>query len=173
MNELVKINFAKIKKEAIIPSKNEGNAGYDIYPCFEADFICIEPHNTKLIPTGIASAISEDYYFQIEERGSTGSKGIKKSSGVIDSSYRGEWFVAITNSTDSYLFISKVDSLDDTVCYPYSSFFQNSLFYPYNKAIAQAILLPVPKTEIKIISYEELLKIPSNRGTGSLGSTNK
>ena len=50
------------------------------------------------------------YYFQVEERGSTGSKGIKKSAGVIDSGYRGEIFIAITNSTDNYLVFGDKDS---------------------------------------------------------------
>ena len=50
-----------------------------------------------MLPTGIASACSSNYYFQIFERGSTGVKGIGQRSGVIDSSYRGEWFIPITN----------------------------------------------------------------------------
>ena len=53
--------------------------------------------------TGIACALPTKYYFQVEERGSTGSKGIKKSAGVIDSGYRGEIFIAITNTTNRYL----------------------------------------------------------------------
>lgn len=61
--------FAKIKENAIIPSKRIEDAGYDIYPCFEEDFIIINPHETKLIPTGIASAFNKNYYIQIQERG--------------------------------------------------------------------------------------------------------
>ena len=101
-----KILFAKVKESAIIPSKEEENAGYDIYACWEGitpqDKI-LRPHATKLIPTGIACALPSKYYFQVEERGSTGSKGIKKSAGVVDSGYRGEIFIAITNSTNNYL----------------------------------------------------------------------
>ena len=59
------IYFAKMKSDAIIPSKTDENAGYDIYPCFEEDYIVIPPHSVKLIPTGIASACSDDYYFQL------------------------------------------------------------------------------------------------------------
>lgn len=100
------IRFAKVKQSAIIPSKELENAGYDIYACWEdltkSDKI-IKPHHTKLIPTGIACALPTEYYFQVEERGSTGSKGIKKSAGVIDSGYRGEIFVAISNVNDKFL----------------------------------------------------------------------
>ena len=82
--------FAKVKEGAIIPTKTEENAGRDLYACFDEDYIVIHPLETKLIPTGIATAFSPNYYAQIQERGSTGSKGIKYGAGVIDSGYRGE-----------------------------------------------------------------------------------
>ena len=41
----------------------------------------IEPHETVLVPTGIASAFSSDYVAIIKERGSTGSKGIGQRCG--------------------------------------------------------------------------------------------
>lgn len=100
------IKFAKVKENAIIPSKTLENAGYDIYGIFGDNSDknrIVKPHQTKLIPTGIACALPTKYYFQVEERGSTGSKGIKKSAGVIDSGYRGEIFIAITNTTNRYL----------------------------------------------------------------------
>lgn len=107
------IKFAKVKENAIIPSKNLENAGYDIYGVFEGnndENRIVKPHQTKLIPTGIACALPSKYYFQVEERGSTGSKGIKKSAGVVDSGYRGEIFIAITNSTNNYLVFGDKDS---------------------------------------------------------------
>lgn len=100
------IKFAKVKDNAIIPSKTLENAGYDVYGVFGDNSDknrIVKPHQTKLIPTGIACALPTKYYFQVEERGSTGSKGIKKSAGVIDSGYRGEIFIAITNTTNRYL----------------------------------------------------------------------
>lgn len=107
------IRFAKVNEKAIIPSKNVENAGYDIYGIFggnDDENRIVKPHQTKLIPTGIACALPSKYYFQVEERGSTGSKGIKKSAGVIDSGYRGEIFIAITNSTNRYLVFGDKDS---------------------------------------------------------------
>ena len=118
-----------------------------------------------MIPTGLYSAFCEDYYIQLVERGSTGSKGIAQRCGVIDSSYRGEWFVPITNTTDKELIISK-EIKETTVTKDY-------IAYPYNKAICQAVLLPVPKVEIKEISIDEFLKLESDRGTGCLGSSGK
>lgn len=108
-NDLV---FAKVKPNAIIPTKEDENAGYDIYACFDEDYIMIPPHTTKLIPTGIAAAVPNKYYLQVHERGSTGSKGMKYGAGVIDSSYRGEIFICINNVNDKFIVISKLNQED-------------------------------------------------------------
>ena len=165
-----KIYFAKIRPDAIIPSKSEENAGYDIYACFKEDYIVLRPHETKMIPTGIASACSDEYYFQLFERGSTGTKGIGQRCGVIDSGYRNEWFVPITNHNDKPLAIIKDDASKDHIIRGWGNF---TIFYPYKKAICQAVLLPVPKVDIEEIHYEILVEIESERGMGLLGSTNK
>ena len=159
------ILWAKTKENAIIPTKSKENAGYDIYPCFDEDYIMINPLETKLIPTGIAVAIPTDYYFQIEERGSTGSRGIKKSAGVIDSGYRNEIFVAITNCNNKPLIITKETNI--------ANLKDDYIVYPYNNAIAQMILHKAHNLESEEISYEELINIPSERGLGSLGSSGK
>ncbi len=168
-----KIYFAKIREDAIIPSREEYNAGVDIYPCFEEDYMIIEPGETKLVPTGIASAIPLNYYIQIHERGSSGSKGIKYSAGVIDSSYRGEWFLATTNANKKPLLITKIDieSLDE----PIKSIIKNGyIIYPYEKALFQGVVHCVHnEIERCEISYEDILKIPSKRGEGKLGSSGK
>ncbi len=168
-----KIYFAKIREDAIIPTREEYNAGVDIYPCFDEDYMIIEPNETKLVPTGIASAIPLNYYIQIHERGSSGSKGIKYSAGVIDSSYRGEWFLATTNTNQKPLLITKIDidSLDE----PIKSIIKNGyVIYPYEKALFQGVVHCVHnELERCEISYEDVLKIPSKRGEGKLGSSGK
>jgi len=160
-----KIFFAKTNSSATIPSKLEENAGYDIYANFDEDYIIIPPHKTKMIPIGIASACSPEFYFQLQERGSTGTIGVAQRCGVIDSGYRKEWFAPITNTTDKLLFITKL--------YDKTTEDDHNIFYPYSKAIAQVVLLPVPKTEVVEMDYEELKKIESIRGMGCLGSSNK
>lgn len=75
------IKFAKIKPNAKIPSKRKEDAGYDVYPLFDGDFMIIEPHEIKMIPTGIASAFSENYVMVLKERGSTGTKGMAIRAG--------------------------------------------------------------------------------------------
>lgn len=160
----IEVKFAKVRKNAIIPSKRLEDAGYDIYANFEEDYIEIKSGEIKFIPTGIASAIPIDYYMQFQERGSTGSKGLSARCGVIDSNYRGEWKVPINNTTNKTIIIAKnVKDFDSN----------KFIVYPYTKAICQALLLPVPRTIIAEITYEELQKIESDRGLGMLGSTGK
>lgn len=167
-----KIYFSKVRENAKIPSKAKEDAGYDIYLCFDEDYIIIPAHETKMISTGIASALPENYYFQIQERGSTGSLGIKYSAGVIDSSYRGEWLLAITNSTNRPLVILKDSSKMDL---KYLSILNKiAVVYPYEKALFQAIIHSVHnELQTQELSYEALQNIKSNRGDGKLGSTGK
>ena len=104
----VNVKFAKVRPDAKIPNKRIEDMGFDIYACFDEDYIEIGPHETKLIPTGIASSCDPKYGFLLRERGSTGSKGIALRCGVIDSGYRNEWFIGITNTNNKYLYISKI-----------------------------------------------------------------
>jgi dUTP pyrophosphatase len=200
MNITLKENdllFAKVKPNAIIPTKNEEDAGMDIYCCFDEDYIIIPAHSTKLIPTGIASAMSNKYYLQVQERGSTGSKGIKYGAGVLDASYRGEIFMCINNVNDRPIVISKLpyedlidkygdEDEDGDIDIPYNPSEPDNdrfyiwlddncraIMYPYEKAIGQLVVLEVPKMNVQEVTYEELLQIPSKRGTGKLGSSNK
>ena len=158
------IYFAKVKEGAKIPSKRVEDAGFDIYACFDEEEIVIQPHETKMIPTGIASCCSDDYVFILKERGSNGSKGIAQRCGVIDSGYRNEWFVPLTNTTNKLVIITKnIDKYND----------DNIIVYPYEKGISQALLVPVPKVEVNEISYEQLKQFKSKRGMGALGSSGK
>ena len=156
------IYFAKLKDKAILPSKEEENAGYDIYACFEDDYIEIPPHSTKLIPTGIAWASSPKYYMQIEERSSTGTKGIKKSAGEIK--------IAISNINSYPLIFSNIP---EQILRAKFVIDQNALIYSTQKAIAQGIIHKVRKMKIIEIDRDTLLKIPSSRGDKGWGSTNK
>lgn len=184
MREMAEVKFAKVRPDAIVPSKRDEDMGFDIYACFDDDYIVINPHETKLIPTGIASACNPKYGFLVFERGSTGSKGIARRCGVIDSGYRNEWFIGLTNTTNDKLFISKFNNekLVEALCIDKENPIDwklaedevlNSTVYPYSKAIAQALVVPVPKVIVDEIPYDELKEIKSERGMGALGSSNK
>lgn len=189
--------FAKVSDTAKIPTKDDENMGYDIYADFYDRYMLIYPHETKMIPTGICSACSEDYAIVLKERGSTGTKGIAQRCGVIDSGYRNEWFVPITNTTDTKLVIIKKEALEMIQDYRHKPMkrliekygdnfdlftwqiekieedIKDAKTYPYEKAICQAVVLPVPKMNVQEIPLEVLKSIPSKRGEGCLGSSGK
>ena len=160
-----KIKFAKVNPNGIIPSKRDCDGGYDVYACFGNDHVIIEPQQTVMIPTGIASSFSSNYCFLLEERGSTGTRAMSRRSGLIDSNYRGEWNVVLNNTGYKTICISKtVEEVEE---------YETIIHYPYSKAICQALFLPVPKTEIEEIPYDELKLITSVRGDNKLGSSGK
>ena len=161
-----KLYFAKLRPEAVIPSKRDEDAGYDIYACFDEDYLLLVPLETRRIPTGLMSAFSPDYYLQLQERGSTGTKGISQRCGVIDSGFRNEWFIPLTNLNTKPLALVKPGKehlLDG----------QDVVLYSVSKAICQAVLLPVPRTEVVELSPDEIRAMESQRGEGELGSSGK
>lgn len=161
-----KLYFAKLREGAVIPSKRVEDAGYDIYACFDEDYIVIEPLHTVRVATGLVSAFSPDYYLQLQERGSTGTKGIAQRCGVIDSGFRNEWFIPMTNVNDKPVVIVKKHAAAQFEG-------QEVILYPYEKAICQAVLLPVPKTEVVELTAQEVQAMESLRGMGELGSSGK
>lgn len=170
------IYFAKIRSDALLPQKEEENAGYDLYASFDEYYILIKPFHTGLIPTGIAWACSPKFYMQIEERSSTGIKGIKKSSGVVDSGYRGEIKVAIFNANDKTLIFSAYDEksvIEKLKVDEPDLDFENIIFYSTSKAIAQGVIHRVEEMKTKEISFKALKEIPSKRGEKGWGSSNK
>lgn len=165
----VNIKFAKVRPDAKIPTKRREDAGYDLWPCFDQDWIEVPPLESRLIPTGIASSLDKDWAFIIRERGSTGVKNIKVSAGVIDSSFTGSWFVCIYNGNTVPLFISKFGETGEQS--PLTEH-PNAILYSYDKAIAQALLIHVPDVQIEVVDYEEITARNTIRGDGQLGSTN-
>ena len=165
----MKLKFAKTRGGAVIPSKRAEDAGYDIYACIE-DTLIIMPHTTEIVPSGIAAAIEPEYCLLLQERGSTGTLGIAQRCGVIDSGYRGEIMVPLTNTTDRPVLLYNPALVSKTVAFVGEI---PPIRYPTTKAITQALVLPVPKVDVEEITYDELLAIPSDRGMGRLGSSGK
>jgi len=171
-----KIYFAKVKENAIIPTKKLEDAGYDAYACFDEDYFVIEPMQTRPVPTGIAAAFSNKYYIQVEERSSTGKIGMKKSAGVMDSGYRGEYLILTLNTNSKPFVISKFNLEDIPEEFEVDGKFYKKdeiVYYPYKKAICQLVLHIMPNLETQVISYEDLLKIESDRGVNGFGSSGK
>ncbi len=168
--------FAKIRETAKVPSKKDEDAGFDFYADFADEFFVVGAGETRPVPTGIAAAFSSKFYAQVEERSSMAKIGIKKSGGVFDSGYRGEYLIMLYNTNKKPFIISKtpVDELleefdVDGVIYKKDEV----LIYPYTKAICQIVMQEVPVFDVKEITYDELKSISSERGEGCFGSSKK
>lgn len=95
------LKIKKIKENAVIPKRaTSGSAGVDLYACIEKP-IEIKSGELVKIPTGIAIELpSENMAAFVFARSGLGVKyGICPSNavGVIDSDYRGEIAVGLTN----------------------------------------------------------------------------
>ncbi len=165
----MKLYWAKVREDAVIPTKREEDAGYDLYPCFEEDYLEIQPLETRLVPLGVASAFDSSYVMFLKERGSTGIKGMSLRAGVMDSGYRGEYLAPMTNVNQKPLRIIKKAALDAMSDEEKA----NYVLYPYEKACAQGVLLVIPQLESEEISLEDLQAIESERSSGRLGSSGK
>jgi dUTP diphosphatase len=97
----MKLTFKKLRKNAVIPSRaTAGSAGMDVCACLE-ESITLKPGEIKMIPTGLTAAVSEnDIALLIYPRSGLSSKfGVSLANcvGVVDSDYRGEWFIPLIN----------------------------------------------------------------------------
>ena len=170
----MKIQFAKVRENAKIPTKDKENLGYDVYADFKTQYMIINPNQIKMIPTGIASVIDENYGIIIKERGSTGSKGLSVRCGVIDSNYRGEWFITLNNTSEKPIVIAKKEYQEDIEkLLADNNLSDCTTIYPYEKAIAQAVIIPNIVADVEEITYEDLQANETSRGDGKLGSSGK
>jgi dUTP pyrophosphatase len=78
----------------------EGDAGWDLYASKYVNMIKRERY---LIPTGIKTEFSKGYVALVRDRGS-GPKTHFVVAGVIDSGYRGEWFVQVFATKDHIIY---------------------------------------------------------------------
>ncbi len=98
----MKLIFKKLKENAVIPSRaTPQSAGLDICACIDEP-VTLEAGEIKMIPTGIVSAVDEnDVALLIYPRSGLSSKfGVTLANcvGVVDSDYRGEWFMPLINN---------------------------------------------------------------------------
>lgn len=171
--EKLKIKISREHGRVILPTKTEGNAGYDLYadPLWfdktHGDILVIHTNETAMIPTGIRTVYDKNWYIQIQERGSTGVRAMKYGAGVLDSIYRGIHNVVITNCNNKPIILFDPNKVDEDLLS------RIGIAYPINKGIAQFMLLPVPETEFEEVTPEEILSHVTDRMEGKLGSSNK
>ncbi|MBE6830715.1 MAG: dUTP diphosphatase [Ruminococcaceae bacterium] len=98
------LKIKKLRQNAVTPTRaSEGAAGFDLYACLDAP-LTIEPRGLYKIPTGIAIALPDEntvgLIFARSGLGVNHGVSLPNAVGVIDSDYRGEILVGITNCSD-------------------------------------------------------------------------
>lgn len=96
----MRVGIKKLNPKAILPAYgSEFAAGADLYACIDGE-LTVNPHETVLVPTGLAVELPLGYAGLIYARsGLATKKGLAPANkvGVIDCDYRGEVKVALHN----------------------------------------------------------------------------
>lgn len=142
---------------------NFNDSGMDV--CAAED-VRIAPGETVVVPTGLKFAIPEGYEIQVRPRSGISLKTplrVSNSPGTIDSGYRDELGVIITNTS------IPGSTISDEV-YTLETRGNKSGVYQIRRGdrIAQLVLQEVPKMKLRIV--DSVLEIGKNRG-GGFGST--
>ena len=155
--------FLEVCREGVVVTSyaKEGDAGMDVCSAQE---VLIAPGETVIIPTGIKLAIPNGYEIQVRPRSGISFKTplrLSNSPGTIDSGYRDELGIIMTNTSES-AFNDKIYDIDTKG--------NNKGTYRIRKGdrIAQIVLQVVPKMRFTVVDSVE--SIGSNRG-GGFGST--
>jgi len=99
----------------------DGSAGMDIRAAVEGEFI-LKAGETALVPTGFAVALPPGYEAQVRPRSGLAIKnrvGILNAPGTIDSDYRGEVKVVLTNFGREDFVIRRGDRIAQMIIAPY------------------------------------------------------
>lgn len=142
------IQIRRLRETAVLPTRGSSMAaGYDLYACIDAP-VTVPAGETRKIGTGIAAAIPEGYFGACFARSGLAAKcGLRPANcvGVVDSDYRGEFFVALHNDSAEAQTVQNGDR------------------------IAQLVILP-----FLTVDFEETEELPETaRGAGGFGSTGK
>jgi len=116
----VQIQPVSGKSPKIPQYKSAGAAGSDICACLE-ESVSIAPGETVLIPTGFRIAVPQGYEAQIRPRSGLALKHgitLPNSPGTIDSDYRGEVKIILTNLGDNHFTINNGDRIAQMVIAP-------------------------------------------------------
>ena len=96
---------------------SSASAGMDLYAAFDG-LMTIKAHCTAAVPTGIAIALPDGFEAQIRPRSGLArnhSIGIINSPGTVDSDFRGEVMVLLTNFSEQDYDIRRGDRIAQMV----------------------------------------------------------
>lgn len=149
-SQSINIKITKTKEYANIPTFGSNfAAGSDLYACIDPSMVTeIKPNETAKISVGIKTEIPNGYVGLVFARSGLATKkdlAPANKVGVIDSDYRGEWFVPLHNHGTETRTISN------------------------GERIAQVIFMPYPSVTLTEVNENELSS--TERGDGGFGST--
>lgn len=132
----------------VLEKGRESDSGYDLrlQSIKDKEFNVIGSLETVLIHTGLYLELPGDIEVQVRPKSSLSSKGLLVHFGTVDSGYRGEVLVAMTNLNSGEV------ELED------------------NRKIAQIVFNK--KTDVELDKVETINK-ETDRGEGGFGSTGK
>jgi dUTP pyrophosphatase len=147
MQSTIKVKLEVLPHGAGLPFpryQTEGSAGMDLS---SAEDVMVARGATKVVATGIRMVVPEGYEIQIRSRGGLASKGIfvTNGPGTVDSDYRGEIMVLLTNLGLEDFYIKRGDR------------------------VAQAVTAPVLRAEIDEVDFIDTEE--TERGEGRFSST--
>ena len=144
----MEIRIKKLTQTAQIPMRgSEYAAGYDLYADIQEN-VCVAPHTSVKIPTGLALEIPEGYFGAVYARSGLACKESLRPAncvGVIDADYRGPVMVVLHNDSEQAREITPGERVAQLVIMPF---------------------LPVVFKEMDDLSQ-------TTRGEGGFGSTGK
>ena len=160
-NKTMKLKICKLHENAVVPTyATDGSACFDLAAATVAGYSTVGKHVEPNAPitcgTGLAFEVPQGHVMLVFSRSGHGFKnGVRLSNcvGVIDSDYRGELLVQLTQD----------DRLDG------HGYDLASTFIKPGERVAQAMVLPVQQVSFEVA---EQLSI-TDRGMGGLGSTGK
>ncbi len=139
----MEIIVKRVHKDAKLPRYGHmGDAGLDLFSVIDC---VLKGGEARAISTGIQVAIPEGYVGLIWDKSGISLQNIHRLAGVVDSGYRGEVKVVMTNLSAEAFRIEK------------------------GMKIAQMLIQPVMK--VKVVESEEL--DDTSRGENGFGSTGK
>lgn len=116
------VKVKRLNEKAQIPAYgSKFAAGADLYACIDGE-ITINPHETAMIPTGIAVELPVGYAGLIYARsGLATKKGLAPANkvGVVDCDYRGEIKVSLHNHSCKPQTVSAGERIAQFVITPY------------------------------------------------------
>ncbi|MBI4548062.1 MAG: dUTP diphosphatase [Ignavibacteriae bacterium] len=122
--KIVTVRISRINpndRDILLPAyATNGSSGMDMYAAVEKETV-VKPGETVLLPSGFRIEVPQGYEAQVRPRSGLAIKhgiGILNSPGTIDSDYRGEVKIILTNFGKENFIVQRGDRIAQLVLAP-------------------------------------------------------